>query len=117
MTCGLLRIEQKVRSIKIDQTIKSEHQAKLKQMNRDVVILGSADSGKTTYLRQITLYYGSQFSSHQVEQFKWGILRSIRKNIVILYQALLVSKRLDQYIPNPTQIKVQDINKVCCKDI
>ena len=62
---------------------------KKKSKIANVLILGSADSGKTTLLRQLKILHGSGFSTDEIDSYKLYIFKKIRFNLDALYKGFL----------------------------
>jgi adenylate kinase family enzyme len=58
---------------------------------RKVILLGTADSGKSTILRQLVLINGSGFSAAEKDDYRRAIWRLIRDNLQRLYKAIEAS--------------------------
>lgn len=75
----------KLASSVIDKQIKEDGKVK---KNSAVILLGSADSGKTTILKQFALSYGVRFTAAEKAHFKTAITNMVRKNFVSLLEGL-----------------------------
>lgn len=81
----------KKHSKKIDSIISAEEQIKkaMEGKTTKLLLLGSGDSGKTTFLRQMRLLYGVSFTESELHVFKEVIFRNICTNVDILIKAAL----------------------------
>lgn len=83
----------------IDKQLLYDALAKKNSKPVEVVILGPSDSGKSTFLRQVTLFYGETYDADELRAYKAGINQTIRRNFNILYTVLKSSGRLQKFIP------------------
>lgn len=76
----------------IDAQLKID--AKLKKAAVSVILLGTADSGKSTIFRQLSLFYGAPFTVEEREKAHRHIIRIIRQNFLRLVKGLNLLKQL-----------------------
>ncbi|KAI8913254.1 guanine nucleotide binding protein, alpha subunit [Gorgonomyces haynaldii] len=92
------RSEAKRRSMKIDAMIKAEQRKKELEVHYRLLVLGPADSGKSTLLKQLCLIYGTGFTPQERQDLKIVIQHSIIRNLKALVIALQHYQEID---PDP----------------
>ncbi|KAJ3389513.1 guanine nucleotide-binding protein subunit alpha [Lobulomyces angularis] len=85
------------RNKKVDKEIKQLNKDKKKNNYLKILILGSADSGKSTFIRQLRLIYVRPFTSEEISFFK----NIIFLNIITAIKALLTGLEVLNLKPNP----------------
>jgi ATPase subunit of ABC transporter with duplicated ATPase domains len=100
----------KKRSNMIDKQLKTESILFKKELNqeRKIIILGTADSGKSTLLRQITLLHGPGFSDER-DEYRLIIWEITRLNFLKLYDAIKENNLVKQVI-GVAELKVVNAN-------
>lgn len=107
---ALTPADQARRSGRIDAQLTKEAKERQKAVRYEVVLLGPGDSGKTTFLRQVTIFYGVAFTQDEYQDYKWGIIRNIRKNFLTLYLALELTGNLEKYLHEHAAYEVKFSN-------
>jgi ATPase subunit of ABC transporter with duplicated ATPase domains len=100
----------KKRSNMIDKQLKTESILFKKELNqeRKIIILGTADSGKSTLLRQITLLHGPGFSDER-DEYRLIIWEITRLNFLKLHDAIKENNLVKQVI-GVAELKVVNAN-------
>jgi GTPase SAR1 family protein len=88
------------RQLKADAALMKKEQAGSSR----IILLGTADSGKSTVLRQLVLIHGSGFSAPEIQQYRNAIWRTVKMNFERLYRA--IAKRRILNIINIAGLKV-----------
>jgi stage III sporulation protein SpoIIIAA len=86
LIASLSEQELKKRSQMIDEQLRKEAEQRKQDKTLDIILLGSADSGKTTLLRQLILLHGSGFSGDYRKSLVPVIIYRIRRNAKLLFQ-------------------------------
>lgn len=83
MSRKLLKKEESKReaylSQEIDKALKEEELSRKRNPIQKMVLLGPADSGKTTLLKQMKILHGDGFSEHEREEFRVKIIHNIMR--------------------------------------
>jgi transcriptional regulator of acetoin/glycerol metabolism len=101
------RAKEKEKSMQIDKQLKAAAASKKKveENTLNVILLGTADCGKSTLLRQLTIMYGGGFTEKERDDNKRYIFKILKANFLRLYEALAV-KGLD------AQLHIDDLKAI-----
>lgn len=77
--------DQKTRSKKIDKQLAQE-KAQLRRQVK-ILLLGAGESGKSTFLKQMRIIYGKDFSAEDLNEFKPIVYSNILKGMKVLADA------------------------------
>jgi len=77
--------DQKSRSKKIDKQLAQE-KAQLRRQVK-ILLLGAGESGKSTFLKQMRIIYGKDFSAEDLNEFKPIVYSNILKGMKVLADA------------------------------
>jgi len=74
----------------IDQELKQEKSRLKVEKIPSLLLLGGSDSGKTTFLKQIKIIYGTGFTDEERRHFRLVIISNIINSIRILILAMKI---------------------------
>ncbi|OON14748.1 hypothetical protein X801_09461 [Opisthorchis viverrini] len=79
----LLRWQQR-RNKEIERELRKE--AERRRRRQMILLLGTGESGKSTFLKQMKIINGKRFSAHEMEQLRDIIYDNIYKGVLFLLQ-------------------------------
>ncbi|KAH9280388.1 Guanine nucleotide-binding protein subunit alpha-12 [Echinococcus granulosus] len=74
-------------SDRIDKRIRKRNKKVLKPLVQKILLLGTGESGKSTFLKQMRIITGKSFTNFELETFKSVIYDNIYKGVLYLLQA------------------------------
>lgn len=74
--------DQRIKSLRIDKQLKKEK--KLARRRQRVLLLGTAESGKSTFLKQMRIIHGERFREDEMLLFKLTIYQNIVKGMLLI---------------------------------
>eukprot|EP00128_Syssomonas_multiformis_P017823 Colp12_sorted_trinity150504_noHs@15594 len=77
--------EEYIRSLDIDSEIKREKQAR--KNNVTLLLLGSGESGKSTFFKQLRILHNNGYSKAELEAMRSQVIDNVRNSILCLIQA------------------------------
>ncbi|KAI8927420.1 guanine nucleotide binding protein, alpha subunit [Entophlyctis helioformis] len=98
---------EKQRSRAIDAMIQKEREQLKNNKDPKILILGSGDSGKSTFIKQLKILHGGGYSDDERKSFRGLILENIRESIV---SVILAAREIGINIGNEeSQAKISEI--------
>ncbi|EUB60393.1 Guanine nucleotide-binding protein subunit alpha-13 [Echinococcus granulosus] len=82
-------------SDRIDKRIRKRNKKVLKPLVQKILLLGTGESGKSTFLKQMRIITGKSFTNFELETFKSVIYDNIYKGVLYLLQLKEQFKLID----------------------
>ncbi|XP_047443502.1 guanine nucleotide-binding protein subunit alpha-11-like [Mugil cephalus] len=114
-TCVCLLSEEEKKTIAVDKEIKRILKQQKKQQRREIkiLLLGTGESGKTTFIRQMRIIHGRGFSEEERKAFAKCIFQNIFTAIKAMSMAMTTLKIPYSNAENEIYAKwLQDVNTV-----